>query len=1160
MKKMMFFCLTVLTLLLVACKDKINIDISDSITVYINEPYEIEYKTNDKKGLTFSSANESLFTVSTEGVITPLQKGQTFLNVTSKTDSSVSLFVTVHILEGDYINVVSELALKVGEEETLQITTSLETGVNFQSTDTSIATVSETGKIKAISAGVVSIVITAKENSNLKATVNLTVTLGSTIEVPSKITLKRHALVNLEVTTDIPNGVTYESLNENIVSVNNSGVLKGINQGTTTVKVISKDDTNNYKEVVVTVEQLEDVILEASIEKDEQYQIGDLITNPIYISDDETIATVDEQGLITAVNPGFTVIKVVNENDSNISIEFSVYVITEPESIEIIGSNLMILGESQTLTLAVEPIYGSKEAIYQSLNPSVLSVSLNGIVKAINPGNGGVRVTPLSNPELAQTIYITVKSILLVDSSKQDGDIVEHLGFEFLFGQTLFSSINEAINKSVNNTEIIIFDGVYNESVIVDKKVTLNALGNPSIKGNIVIAASDVTVDGFIIDNGNVTNTVNVENIAILNNKFRNFNNETAIKLDNVSGINVSYNEIALNIDNGIIITGIKKGNNYINGNTIKGVNVALKVTSNEDYNLETVIDIMWNKINDIETAFLIDLGEGDNVGEIRQVLRFNEVSRYQIALSTREAHNLDLNLNYWGESFDIDKFVNVNNSELAGFYTNKEEIIPQEDYDPRVPVKIEIVNKTDEIEVGEEYTIEYVIYPKELGDNTVRWNYSNLPALEVNGSTIKGIISWDVVISLIARDNSNIRDSFTLSITTDPYLDFVPVNKTYSDFYVGNSFKIDVNVAPYQIRNEEVIFASSDPLVASVTEGGIVSLLSPGAVTINVYLKIDESVNQEFKFVVFDELRIDDPFGFAISTMVNYTTFRSWNVYGVNFDYQAEYLDSVSRILIEDIVIDESLMLPDEEEYEDFRPGYKRPKPSLPEEQIYNDEHVQYVVVHETANTNEGGGARWHAEYLFNIPERVASWHFTVDDKEIYQHIPTDEVAWHAGDGSTLAGSPWSDGNTGGIGGGNRNGIGIETSVALGDDIMSVWHRTARLAAVLSKEYNLPANQHRGNVKFHQDFSGKVCPQSMIRGGLTDFFYGLVEQEYIREYNFPGLSLTINSHNEEYLSNNGRVIKRPVEAITVSYDLTITYEGETRVETLYVYIPGQIK
>src|SRR5690554_3821372 len=116
MKKMMFFCLTILTFLLVACGDKINIDISDSITVYVNEPYELEYKTNDKKGLTFSSANESLFTVSPEGIITPLQKGQTFLNVTSKTNSSVTVFVTVHIVEGDYIEVDSELRLKVGEE------------------------------------------------------------------------------------------------------------------------------------------------------------------------------------------------------------------------------------------------------------------------------------------------------------------------------------------------------------------------------------------------------------------------------------------------------------------------------------------------------------------------------------------------------------------------------------------------------------------------------------------------------------------------------------------------------------------------------------------------------------------------------------------------------------------------------------------------------------------------------------------------------------------------------------------------------------------------------------------------------------------------------------------------------------------------------------
>lgn len=290
---------------------------------------------------------------------------------------------------------------------------------------------------------------------------------------------------------------------------------------------------------------------------------------------------------------------------------------------------------------------------------------------------------------------------------------------------------------------------------------------------------------------------------------------------------------------------------------------------------------------------------------------------------------------------------------------------------------------------------------------------------------------------------------------------------------------------------------------------------------------------------------------------MVNYAAFRSWNVYGVNFDYQAEFLDSVSRILIGDIEVNDSLIVPADNTY--IRPGGPRPEP-VNESDIFNDDYVRYVVVHETAGTDEGMGAKHHAQYLYNNPERQASWHYTVDDKDIYQSIPLNEMAWHAGDGRRAAGTTWISGKSGGITGGNANGIGIETSVALGDDIVSTWHRTARIAAKLSKQFNLPENEHRGNVKFHQDFDGKVCPQSIIRGNLVDFFYGLVNQEYIREYKFAGLTLSINSHNTEYLNNNGRVIKYPPNPMTVSYDLTITYNEESRTETMYVYIPGQVK
>ena len=80
-------------------------------------------------------------------------------------------------------------------------------------------------------------------------------------------------------------------------------------------------------------------------------------------------------------------------------------------------------------------------------------------------------------------------------------------------------------------------------------------------------------------------------------------------------------------------------------------------------------------------------------------------------------------------------------------------------------------------------------------------------------------------------------------------------------------------------------------------------------------------------------------------------------------------------------------------------RPGYKlTPK---------------YITIHDTANTQTGADARAHANYLKNSPNLEASWHFTVDDKVIIQHLPLSENGWHAGDGAN--------------GTGNRQSIGIE-------------------------------------------------------------------------------------------------------------------------------------
>ncbi|EJQ69026.1 S-layer homology domain-containing protein [Bacillus mycoides] len=145
----------------------------------------------------------------------------------------------------------------------------------------------------------------------------------------------------------------------------------------------------------------------------------------------------------------------------------------------------------------------------------------------------------------------------------------------------------------------------------------------------------------------------------------------------------------------------------------------------------------------------------------------------------------------------------------------------------------------------------------------------------------------------------------------------------------------------------------------------------------------------------------------------------------------------------------------------ENIRPGYAmKPK---------------YITIHETDNYSVGANARNHAQYLYSqatgTTDRSASWHFTVDDKEIYQHLPLNENGWHAGDGSE--------------GTGNRESIAIEIAVNQDGDYNKAVENARKLAAYLMGELNIPLE----NVKKHQFWSGKNCPAIMIRNNAWEPF-----------------------------------------------------------------------
>ena len=123
-------------------------------------------------------------------------------------------------------------------------------------------------------------------------------------------------------------------------------------------------------------------------------------------------------------------------------------------------------------------------------------------------------------------------------------------------------------------------------------------------------------------------------------------------------------------------------------------------------------------------------------------------------------------------------------------------------------------------------------------------------------------------------------------------------------------------------------------------------------------------------------------------------------------------------------------------------------------------------VTIHNTDNSGAGADAKAHANLLKNSwKNKQQSWHFAVDVNGAYQSIPTDEIAWHAGDG--------------GSGKGNTQTIAIEICMNSDGDLEKATDNAAQLAAQQLKEKGLSADK----LYQHHDWSGKNCP-SQIRAG----------------------------------------------------------------------------
>jgi N-acetylmuramoyl-L-alanine amidase len=211
----------------------------------------------------------------------------------------------------------------------------------------------------------------------------------------------------------------------------------------------------------------------------------------------------------------------------------------------------------------------------------------------------------------------------------------------------------------------------------------------------------------------------------------------------------------------------------------------------------------------------------------------------------------------------------------------------------------------------------------------------------------------------------------------------------------------------------------------------------------------------------------------------------------------------------------------------QDFIPKGRRNRPGYKLE-------PRYITVHDTANTSAGADAKAHANYVKSAAAAAipASWHFTVDDKVIYQHLPLTENGWHCGDGTN--------------GPGNRQSIGIEICENSDGNRAQAEANAAWLTAKLLRDYGLKIT----DVKQHYDWSGKNCP-NVLRGrpgGWAGFLAAVEEHLDVGDKQDRLIAFTFDDFNpSDYLLAYPALKALGVRGTSYAHTGPITAEGWKR-------------
>lgn len=339
----------------------------------------------DNKKLKWTSLTPDVATITEDGMMTGLKMGTAKVKAETTDGSNLSCVFEVQVMGLPVSTISLPAESSIVKTESMKLEYSIlplasdNQKLKWSSNATYIASVDEsTGVITAHKVGDAIITATATDGSGISAstTIHVTPLKVSQIEMPKEIsllhTLSKQIEVNIAPELADNKTLKWTSDNEDIATVTQEGVVKGVNVGTTNITATAMDGSGVSATCKVTVKP---VTIELStntinLQKGSAYVEQTTTVLPenyehkdvVWTTSGNGVASVDKDGHITANKPGVDTLRCSLSYDSHIYSECRV--IVYEDNVVYVGGLYYLLNREATVT----SIYGGKNTSLDAKN------------------------------------------------------------------------------------------------------------------------------------------------------------------------------------------------------------------------------------------------------------------------------------------------------------------------------------------------------------------------------------------------------------------------------------------------------------------------------------------------------------------------------------------------------------------------------------------------------------------------------------------------------------------------------------------------------------------------------------------------------------------------------------------------------------------------